>query len=149
MDVKKIVDVKFFGNFKKKSQKWPSQDLSDIKRNKVMKNQPIWDISWGLVYNNQPGGVFLTPLPCRIGLIKFNNSSLMTILMNFTKIWEMMKSDGQGWTNGSTDRYEGWSSDKYVLRKWSFLEYFFLWFNACYLKKVKRFTGTEFQMVLA
>ena len=39
--VEKIVDVNFFGNFKKKSQKWPTQDLSNIERNKVMKNQPI------------------------------------------------------------------------------------------------------------
>ena len=42
--VEKIVDVKFFGFFKKKSQKWPTQDLSNIERNKVMKNQPIWGI---------------------------------------------------------------------------------------------------------
>ena len=39
--VEKIVDVKFFGNFKKKSQKWTTQELSNIARNKVMKNQPI------------------------------------------------------------------------------------------------------------
>ena len=35
---------KSFGNFKKKSQKLPTQDLSNIERNKVMKNQPIWGI---------------------------------------------------------------------------------------------------------
>ena len=58
---------KIFGFFKKKSKKWPTQDLSNIERNKVMKNQPIWSIPWGLAYNNQ---VFLTPPPCRIGLIK-------------------------------------------------------------------------------
>ena len=39
-----VVDVKFFGNFKKKFQKWPTQDLSNIERNKVMKNQPIQGI---------------------------------------------------------------------------------------------------------
>ena len=59
--MEKIVDVKFFGNFKKKSQKWPTQDLSNIERNKVMKNQPIQGIPRGLAYNNQPGGVDLTP----------------------------------------------------------------------------------------
>merc|ERR1712105_367025 len=63
--VKKILDVKFFGNFKKKSQKWPTQDLSNIERNKVMKNQPIWGIPRRLAYNNQPGGLF-DPPPCRI-----------------------------------------------------------------------------------
>ena len=42
--VKKIGDVRFFGNFKKKSQKWPTQDLYNIERNKVMKNQPIHGI---------------------------------------------------------------------------------------------------------
>ena len=61
--VEKIVDVKFFGFFKKKSQKWPTQDLSNIERNKVMKNQPIWGIPRGLASDNQPGGVFLTPPP--------------------------------------------------------------------------------------
>ena len=34
--MEKIFDVKFFGIFKKKSQKWPTQDLSNIERNKVM-----------------------------------------------------------------------------------------------------------------
>ena len=42
--VEKIVDINFFGNFKKKSQRWPTQDLSNIERNKVMKNQPIQGI---------------------------------------------------------------------------------------------------------
>ena len=65
--MEKIVDVKFFGNCKKKSQKWPTQDLSNIERNKVMKNQSIQGIPRWLAYNNQPRGVDLTP-PCRIGL---------------------------------------------------------------------------------
>ena len=59
--MKKVVNVKFFEIFKKKSQKWPTQDLSNIERNKVMKNQPIRGIPRGLAYDNQPGGVFLTP----------------------------------------------------------------------------------------
>ena len=60
--VEKIVDVNFFGIFYKKSQKWPNQDVSNIERNKVMKNHPIWGIPQGLGYNNQSGGeVFLTP----------------------------------------------------------------------------------------
>ena len=42
--VEKIVEVKFFENFKKKSKKWPTKDLSNIERNKVIKNQPIWSI---------------------------------------------------------------------------------------------------------
>ena len=42
--MEKIVDVKFFGIFKKKSQKWPTQDLSNIERNKVKKNQHILGI---------------------------------------------------------------------------------------------------------
>ena len=75
--MEKIVDVKFFGNFKKKSQKWPIQDLSNIERNKVMKNQSIRGIPQGLAYNNQPGGVDLTPPPCRIGL-----NSLHELMMN-------------------------------------------------------------------
>ena len=39
--MKKIINVNIFKIFKKKSQKWPTQDLSNIERNKVMKNQPI------------------------------------------------------------------------------------------------------------
>ena len=46
--------MKFFRNFKKKSQK--THDLFNIKRNKVMKNQTIQGIPRGLAYNNQPGG---------------------------------------------------------------------------------------------
>ena len=61
MYVEKIVDVKLFGNFKKKSKKWPTQDLSNIERNKFMKNQFIRGIPLGLAYDNQPGGVNLTP----------------------------------------------------------------------------------------
>ena len=55
--VERIVDPKFFGNFKKKSQKWSTQDLSNIERNKVMKNQSIQGIPRGLVYDNQSGGL--------------------------------------------------------------------------------------------
>ena len=66
--MKKIINVNIFKIFKKKSQKWPTQDLSNIERNKVMKNQPIRGIPRGLAYDNQPGGVFLTPPPYRIGL---------------------------------------------------------------------------------
>ena len=65
--MEKILNVKCFGNLNKKSQKWPPQDLSNIERNKVMKNQPIQGILWRLVHNNQPGGIVLIP-PCRIGL---------------------------------------------------------------------------------
>ena len=61
--VEKILDIKFFGNFKKKSPKGPSQDLSNIERNKVMKNQPIWGIPQGLAYDNQSGGVCLFDPP--------------------------------------------------------------------------------------
>ena len=39
--VEKIVDVKFFGNFKKKSQKWPTQDLSNIEGTKSWKISPF------------------------------------------------------------------------------------------------------------
>ena len=42
--MKKFVNVKIFEIFKKKLQKWPTQDLSNVERNKVMKNQPIQDI---------------------------------------------------------------------------------------------------------
>ena len=56
--VEEIVNVIFFGNFKKRAQKWPTRDHSNIERNLVMKNQTILGISRGLVYNNQPGGVF-------------------------------------------------------------------------------------------
>ena len=56
--VKKIVNLKFFGNSKKKkSQKWTTQELSNIARNKVMKNQPIQGIPGGLLYDNQSGGI--------------------------------------------------------------------------------------------
>ena len=58
MYAEKIVDVKFFGNFKKNSQKWPTQDLSNIERNKVMKNQLIQGIPHGLVNNNHLGDQF-------------------------------------------------------------------------------------------
>ena len=46
--VKKIVDVKFFGYFNKKSQERTTQELSNIARNKVMKNQPIQGIPRGI-----------------------------------------------------------------------------------------------------
>ena len=42
----KIFDIKFFEIFKKKSKKWPTQNLSNGERNKVMKNQPIQGILW-------------------------------------------------------------------------------------------------------
>ena len=42
--MEKIVNLEFFGNFKKKSQKWTTQAISNIARNKVMKNQPIQGI---------------------------------------------------------------------------------------------------------
>ena len=50
-----------FGLYVKKSQKWPTQDLSNIGRSKVIKNQPVWGISRGLAYDNQPGGSFWPP----------------------------------------------------------------------------------------
>ena len=62
--MEKIVDVKFFGNFKKHFQKWPNQDLSNIERNKDMKNQHIRGIPCGLAYNNQSGGIDLIPHAC-------------------------------------------------------------------------------------
>ena len=89
--MEKIVDAKFFGNFKKKFQKQPTQDLSNIERNKVMKNQPIRGIPRGLAYNKQPGGVDLTP-PCRIGLSSFlsgvsaHDSGLSGLASAFTEI---------------------------------------------------------------
>ena len=49
---------KNFWKFQKEIPKKPTQDLSNIERNKVMKNQLIWDIPQGLAYNNQPGGSF-------------------------------------------------------------------------------------------
>ena len=52
--------------FKKNPQKWLTQDLSNVKRNKVMKNQPIQGILWRLAFNNQPGAIVLIP-PYRIG----------------------------------------------------------------------------------
>ena len=59
---------KFFSNQPQLKGTVTTQDLSNIERNKVMKNQPIWIIPRGLAYNNQPGGVKSTPPPCRIGL---------------------------------------------------------------------------------
>ena len=53
---KKIINVKIFEIFKKKPQKWPTQDLSNVEMNKVMKNQPIHGILWRLAHINQPGG---------------------------------------------------------------------------------------------
>ena len=38
-----------------------AQDLFNIEKNKVLKNHPIWGIPRGLAYNNQQGGVDLTP----------------------------------------------------------------------------------------
>ena len=67
--VEKIVDVNILGNFKRKATNWPNQELSNIERNKVMKNQPIWGIPRGLASDNQPGGSFCPPPPCRIGLM--------------------------------------------------------------------------------
>ena len=59
--MEKIDDANFSGNFNKKFQKWPTQDLSNIERNKVMKNQPIQGIPQGLVYDNPSGGIDLIP----------------------------------------------------------------------------------------
>ena len=74
---------KIFWIFKKKFKKWPTQDLSNIERNKVMKNQPIRGIPRGLVYDYQPGGVFLTPL-YRIGLKTFRvKESFLTKQLSF------------------------------------------------------------------
>ena len=60
--MEKIVDINFFGNFKKKSQKCPTQDVSNIERNKVMKNQSIWGIQPQLLSDNQPGGKIPPPM---------------------------------------------------------------------------------------
>ena len=60
---KKIANVKSFDLFKKKSHNWPDKDLSNM----IRKNQTIWGIPWGLLYNNQPGGSIWS-YPCRIGL---------------------------------------------------------------------------------
>ena len=43
-NLEQIVDAEMYEIFKKESQKWPIQDLSTIKRNKIMKNQPIQGI---------------------------------------------------------------------------------------------------------
>ena len=66
--MKKIVEVKFFEIFKRKSQKWPTQNLSNAERNKVMKNQPIQGIHGQLPRNNRSGGTLFPP--CKIGLIE-------------------------------------------------------------------------------
>ena len=49
-----------------RGQKWTTQDLSNIERNKAMKNQSIRGIPRGLAYNNQPGGVNLAPPPLHV-----------------------------------------------------------------------------------
>ena len=54
--------------FSKKFQKWPLQDFSNIARNKVTKNQPIWGIQRRLTYDNRQGGGQFDPPPCKIGL---------------------------------------------------------------------------------
>ena len=60
IDFGKICRRKNFWNFQKKFQKWPVQDSSNIARNKLIKNQPVWGThQWAA--NNKP--------PCRIGLI--------------------------------------------------------------------------------
>ena len=59
--MKKIVNVKSFEIFKQNPQKLPTQDLSNVERNKAMKNQLIQGILWRLVHNNQPGGIVLIP----------------------------------------------------------------------------------------
>ena len=60
---------KIFWKFQKEMPKMAYQELSNIERNKVMKNQPIRCVPRGLAYHNQPGGFDLTP-PCKIGLTK-------------------------------------------------------------------------------
>ena len=47
----KIVNVKFFGNFKKKPKKWPTQDLSNIERNKVIRISPLFHEDWCTIIN--------------------------------------------------------------------------------------------------
>ena len=94
--VEKIVNIKFFGNFKQKSPKWPTKDLSDIERNKFMKNQPVLGIPQGLAYDNQPGGVDLTPPPCRIGLTVFlivNQEGKTIFMATFDVVWMMLSLD--------------------------------------------------------
>ena len=55
-DFLKILEKLIFVKILKKFQKWPLQDFSNIARNKVTKNQPIWGIQRRLTYDNRQGG---------------------------------------------------------------------------------------------
>ena len=62
---KKIPFFKFSKFF---FEKWLQWDVANDDRNKVMKFELISSIHREITSDNQPGGVFLTPPPCRIGL---------------------------------------------------------------------------------
>ena len=60
--------IQFFKFSKFFFEKWLQWDVANIDRNKVMKFELISSIHREITRDNQPGGVFLTPPPCRIGL---------------------------------------------------------------------------------
>ena len=72
----KYLRSKISRRFEKNSEKWICQDLLDIERNKVMKNEPISCIRQKSTREKpQGGGGTLCPPPCKIGL-KINFKSL-------------------------------------------------------------------------
>ena len=50
-----------FSKFWKKFQKWICQDLLDIERKKVMKNEPIWSTHQNSTEEKPQGGHFVPP----------------------------------------------------------------------------------------
>ena len=117
--MKIIVNIKIFEIFKRKPKKWPTQDLSNVERNKVMKNQPIQGILWRLVHNNQPGGIVLIPSPCRIGLIAVE--TVETVLTKLVSIFQCTVSK-QGFriTSGPLIFYYVWPHAYFLLLQFTF-----------------------------
>ena len=68
IDFGKICRRENFWNFQKKIQKWPVQDSSNIARNKLIKNQPVWGTHWWAANDKPPRGGVSPPPPCKIGL---------------------------------------------------------------------------------
>ena len=80
----KICRNENFWNFQKKFQKWPVQDSSNIARNKLIKNQPIWGThQWAA--NDKPPRGGVSPPPCRVGF----KGKKQLILGYFEVLWHI------------------------------------------------------------
>ena len=88
IDFGKICRRENFWNFQKKFQKWPVQDSSNIARNKLIKNQPVWGTHRWVANDKPPKGGVSHPPPCKIGLIL---KSFVTKVLSSRKFVQKVK----------------------------------------------------------